>query len=342
MITMKEVAAHAGVSTMTVSNVMNHASSVAPDLRKRVLRAIRVLKYQPSAIARSLRTKRTHTIGMIMPDITNPFFPAVVRGAEDVLNQHGYTLIVGNSDSDTQKEERYYRTFIARRVDGLFIIASATTRPPDYLLHHDTSTVPVVFIDRFYRGVRADAVFSDNVGGSLRAVNHLFDCGHRRIGIITGPLELENAKMRLKGYKRSLALHHVKIDNQLIREGEYHVRSGYEQTKALLSLKPRPTALFVSNAPMTYGSLRAMRESRVKCPEELALVSFDDMEWFEVSHPSISGVAQDAYGLGTTAAQLLLKRLQGLLSRAPQHKTLRTKLVLRESTKWRLIGERAA
>jgi len=342
MITMKDVAARARVSTMTVSNVMNHPSSVAPELRKRVLHAIKVLKYHPSAIARSLRTKRTHAIGMIMPDITNPFFPAVVRGAEDVLNQHGYTLIVGNSDSDTQKEERYYRTFIARRVDGLFIIASATTRPPEYLLHHDMRTVPVVFIDRFYRDVRADAVFSDNVGGSLRAVNHLFDLGHRRIGIITGPLELENARMRLEGYKRSLALHHVKIDKKLIREGEYHVRSGYQHTKALLRLKPRPSALFVSNAPMTFGSLSAIRESGVKCPEELALISFDDMEWFEVSFPSISGIAQDAYGLGTSAAQLLLKRLEGRLNTPPRHKTLRTKLVLRESTNWRLIGERAA
>src|SRR5215831_6773147 len=179
---MKDVAARVGVSTMTVSNVINQTSNVAPELRKRVLRAIQDLKYHPSAIARSLRTKRTHTIGMIMPDITNPFFPAVIRGAEDVLNGEGYTLIVGNSDSDTQKEERYYRTFTARRVDGLFLFASATTRPPEYLLHHDLRGVPVVFIDRFYKGVRADAVFSDNVGGSLRAVNHLFECGHRRIG----------------------------------------------------------------------------------------------------------------------------------------------------------------
>jgi LacI family transcriptional regulator len=339
---MKEVAAHAGVSTMTVSNVINGTSKVAPELRERVLRAIKDLKYQPSVIARSLRTKRTHSIGMIMPDITNPFFPAVVRGAEDVLNQHGYTLIICNSDSDTQKEERYYRTLVARRVDGLFLIASATTHAPEYLLNHDLRAIPVVFIDRFYNGVRADAVFSDNMGGSFRAVNHLFACGHRRIGIITGPFELENSKMRLEGYKRSLALHHVKIDNRLIREGEYHARSGYEQTKALLSLEPRPTALFVSNAPMTYGCLRAIREAKIKCPEELALISFDDMEWFEVSYPSISGVAQDAYGLGKTAAQLLVKRLLGELTRPPRHKTLKTTLVLRESTKWHLNGARLA
>jgi LacI family transcriptional regulator len=342
MVTIKDVAKQARVSTMTVSNVLNRTSKVTPELRERVLSAARELRYHPSAIARSLRTNRTHTIGMIMPDITNPFFPAVVRGAEDVLNQEGYTLIAGNSDSDTEKEERYYRTFTARRVEGLFLIASATTRAPEYLLHHDLHGVPVVFIDRFYKGVRADAVFSDNVGGSLRAVNHLFECGHRRIGIITGPLELQNAKMRLEGYKRSLANHHEKIDKQLIREGEYHVRSGYEQTKLLLSLKRRPTALFVSNAPMTYGALRAIRETRIKCPDELALISFDDMDWFEVAHPSISGVAQDAYGLGTTAARLLLKRLRGELTGPPRHKVLRTKLVLRGSTRWRLNGARAA
>ncbi len=321
---------------MTVSNVINGTNSVSRELRERVLEAIRELRYEPNAIARSLRIKRTHTVGMIIPDITNPFFPLVARGAEDVLRPAGYTLIVGNSDSDTLKEEGYYRTFRAKRVDGLFMIASTMTSPPEYLLHHDLHATPVVFIDRFYRGVRADAVLSDNVAGSLQAVSHLFERGHRRIGIITGPLELANARMRFEGYKRAFDLHDVEIDKDLVREGRYDAQSGYEQAKALLRLTNRPTALFVCNGRMTLGSLRAVRELHIKFPEELALVSFDDTEWFEFAHPSISGVAQDAYGLGAAAAQILLKRLSRKLTGPLRHKILRTKLVIRESSNWRL------
>ncbi len=338
MTTIREIAARSKVSTATVSHVINNTSNVTPECRERVLRAIRELKYQPNAIARSLRTKQTHTVGMVIPDITNPFFPGLVRGAEDVLRQAGYTLIVGNSDSDSEREAAYYRTFSAKRADGLLFIASASTNPPEYLLHHDSRTAPIVFVDRFYRGVRADAVFADNVGGSFQAVCHFFEAGHRRIGIITGPLQLVNARMRLEGYKRAFALHQAQVNKELIREGRYDVPSGYEQTKVLLGLKNRPTALFISNAPMTLGCLRAIRESGLKCPEELALVSFDDPEWFEFANPPVSAVVQNAYELGTSAARILADRLAGKLVGPPRRKIVKTKLVIRESSAWPLAA----
>jgi len=250
-----------------------------------------------------------------------------------VLRRAGYTLIVGNSDSDSEKEEDYYRTFTAKRVDGLLLTASISTRPPEYLLHHDLADVPIVFVDRFYRGVPADAVVTDNVGGSFQAVCHLFEAGHRRIGVITGPLQLVNARMRLLGYKRAFALHHVEIDKELIREGRYNVESGYEQTKVLLGLKDRPTALFVFSAPMTLGCLRAVRECGVRCPEELALISFDDLEWFEFTHPSVTAVVQNAYELGAGAAQILANKLAGKLTGPPGRKTLKTTLLIRESSR---------
>ena len=332
MATIKDIAARSQVSTATVSHVINGTSNVTPARRERVLRAIRELKYHPNAVARSLRTKQTRTVGMIAPDITNPFYPAVVRGAEDVLRQAGYTLIVGNSDSNSEKEEAYYRTFSAKRVDGLLLIASISTQPPEYLLHHDLGDVPLVFIDRFYRGVRADVVIADNVGGSFQALCHLLDAGHRRIGIITGPLQLVNARMRLQGYKRAFAVRQVELDKELIREGRYNVQSGYEQTKALLGLKKRPTALFVTNAPMTLGSLRAIRECGVKCPGELALVSFDDLEWFEFTQPSVSAVVQNPYDLGAAAARILAQRLAGKLTGRPRRTILKTRLLIRESS----------
>lgn len=332
MITIKDIAAHSEVSIATVSNVINDVTNVTPQLRERVLRAIRELKYSPNRVARGLRTKQTKTVGMIVPDITNPFFPAVVRGAEDVLRDAGYTLIVGNSDSDSPKEEAYYRTFIEKRVDGLLLIGSIATRPPEYLHHHNLQATPIVFVDRFYRGVPADVVLADNVGGGFQAVCHLFDVGHRRIGIITGPLQLVNARMRLEGYKRAFAAHHAQVENELIREGHYDVQSGYDQTKALLDLRNRPTALFVSNATMTLGFLRAIRDCGVRCPDELAVVSFDDAEWFELVHPSVSAVVQNSYELGARGAQILAKRLAGKLTGPPRRKVLKTKLVIRESS----------
>jgi LacI family transcriptional regulator len=269
---------------------------------------------------------------MIVPDITNPFFPGLVRGAEDVLREAGHTLIVGNSDGDVVKEQEYYRTFSARQTEGLLITASISSRAPEYLLHHDLSTVPVVFIDRYYRDVRADIICADNADGSFQAVRHLLDLGHRRIAIITGPLQLVNAQLRLKGYKRALASEGIQVEDALIREGRYDSNSGFEQTQALLHLMNRPSAVFVSNAPMTFGCLRALRENSVECPNEMALISFDDAEWFELSKPSVSGIVQNAYELGAAAGKILAKRIAGQLTGSPRRRLFKTSLVIRESS----------
>jgi len=330
--TIKHIAARAGVSTATVSYAINNVSGVSPEVRERVLRIAREMRYHPNAVARGLRTKKSGTVCMIVPDITNPFFPGLVRGAEDVLRKAGHTLIVGNSDGDVLKEEEYYRTFSARQTEGLLITASISSRAPEYLLRHDLNAVPVVFVDRYYRDVRADTVSVDNSDGSFQAVRHLLEMGHRRIAIITGPLQLVNARLRLEGYKRAFTSYHVPLEDVLIREGRYDAESGVEQTKALLNLSHRPTAVFVSNAPMTFGCLRALHEHGVQCPEELALVSFDDAEWFSVTKPTVSGVAQNAYQLGAAAGQILAKRIAGQLTGRPRRRVFKTNLVIRESS----------
>jgi len=332
MATIQEVALRSRVSTATVSHVINESAYVNPKLHARVMKAVRELNYQPNAMARSLRTKKTKTAGIVIPDITNPFFADVVRGAEDILLQAGYTLIVGNSDGETQKEEQYYRTFCSKQVDGLLVVVAPADHPPEYLRRHNCEAIPIVYLDRLYRGLRGDGVTADNSGGSYDAACHLLALGHRRVAIITGPLQLQNARMRLEGYKRALDHYHVEVDNELIREGQFDVRSGYDQTKALLSLRNRPTGLFVSNALMTMGSLRALFECRVRCPEEMALVSFDDILWFDLSRPSISAVSQPAYALGAKAAEMLLKRLSGRLTGRPRHKVLETELLVRDSS----------
>jgi len=336
MVTIRQIAEHARVSTATVSHVINSTSYVSPELRRRVLEAVRELGYQPSALARSLRTKQTKTVGIVIPDITNPFFADVVRGAEDMLLQEGYTLIIGNSDGEARKEEQYYRAFCSKQIDGLLMVVAPAEQAPEYLRNHNCDALPVVYLDRSYRGLRGDGVLADNRGGSYDAVCHLLAQGHRRVAIITGPPQLQNARMRLDGYKQALEQYQVEVEGVLVREGRFDVTSGYEQTKALLSLENRPTGLFVSNALMTMGSLRALLEAGVRCPEQIALVSFDDIFWFDLLRPSISAVVQPSYDLGAKAAELLLKRFSGHLKGAPCHKVLETKLIVRDSSKWRL------
>lgn len=331
MATIKQIAALAEVSTATVSHVLNESAYVSPKLRERVLKVVREFNYHPNQLARSLRTKQSRTVGMIIPNINNPFFPAVVRGVEDVLNRQGYTLIVGNSDYDIQKEEEYYRTFCAKRVDGL-VLEITPIRAPEYLRRHNAEETPVVFIDRLYRGVKGDAVLVDNITGSHQAIAHLLDGGHRRIGIVTGPLQMLMASRRLEGYRRALQDRGIEVCQELIREGRFDVQSGYEQAKTLLELSPRPTALFACNGLMTMGCVRAIFESRLRCPEDIALVSFDDLEWFDLIRPRISAVANPAYTLGATAAGILVKRMTKTLEGPPQRRILKAELMVRESS----------
>jgi LacI family transcriptional regulator len=335
MVNLKQVAVLAGVSTATVSHVLNNTARVSPKLRERVLKVARELNYQPNSLARSLVTRRSNVVGMVITDIMNPFYGALTRGAEDVLAREGYTLLVGNSDGNCEKEEAYYRTFLAKRLDGFLLITCPTEYPPSYLSRHNAEETPVVLMNRNYPGVRADTVMADSEEGSWRAVTHLLEMGHRRIGIITGPAQHVSSQQRLLGYKRALHEHRLPVEDELIREGQFDVKSGYERAKRLLSLRDRPTALYAFNAAMSMAALRAIFDSGLRCPEDVALVSFDDIEWFDLIRPRITAVAQPSYELGATSAQTILDRISERLSSPPQKTILKTELIVRESSNWR-------
>jgi LacI family transcriptional regulator len=330
----KQIAVLARVSTATVSHVLNNSANVSPKLRERVLKVVRDLNYHPNTLARSLKTRKSNTVGMVITDITNAFYPAVVRGAEDVLIREGYTLVVGNTDGDAKKEEAYYRTFVAKRVDGLLLITCPTEYPPAYLARHNPEETPVVLINRDYPSLRADAVLADHLEGSRQAVSYLLDSGHRRVGIVTGPAQHVSSRQRLRGYEEALRDHALPVRPELIREGRFDIKSGYDQTKALLALPERPTAVFLCNAPMAMAALRAIFDAALRCPEDVALVSFDDLEWFDLIQPRITAVAQPAYNLGATAAEILLKRISGQLTGPPCRSVLETQLIIRESSHW--------
>jgi LacI family transcriptional regulator len=331
MATLHDIARHSGVSAATVSHVVNNSAYVSPKLRERVLKAIREHNYQPNVVARTLRTKASKTVGIFVPDIADPFFPALVRGAEDVFTHSGYTLLIGNSDNDQRKEERYYRAFMERRVDGLVAVVSSD-HPAHYIQRHDLAKVPIVFADRAYLDVPADMVGIDNIGSSKLAVNHLIEMGYERIATITGPLTLANARDRLTGYHRALREAGLVEDEALIREGSFDVTSGYMQARQLLGLPLPPDAIFVQNGLMTLGAFRAIQEAGLRCPEEVGVISFADQEWFSLVRPQITGVAHDSYDIGALAAELLLKRITGKLTGEALKRNIAAKLIAREST----------
>jgi LacI family transcriptional regulator len=244
--------------------------------------------------------------------------------------------LVGNSDGDPAKEENYYRTFVAKRVDGLVLITCPMPYPPAYLSRHNSEETPVVLINRDYPGLRADTVLSDSQEGSCRAVSHLLASGYRRVAIITGPAHHVSSQQRLLGYKRALLEHGVPVETELIREGRFDTRSdtlsGYENAKALLNLPEPPEAMFVCNAAMSMAALRAIFDRGLRCPQDIGLVSFDDLEWFKLIHPRVSAVAQPAYELGAAAANILMKRVAGERVDPPHRTVLETKLFVRETS----------
>lgn len=325
--TIKDVAAHAEVSVATVSAVMNGNKYVSPELAKRVRESIAALGYERNSLAQGLKTQTSHTIGLIISDITNPFFTSIVRGVEDVANLHHYSLILGNTDEDQKKEMSYIRLLESKRADGL--IVAATTGSHKYL--QDAHHLPLVCIDRSLFDLGIDAVLVDNVGGARAAVEHLIALGHTHVGIVTGIAGITTTEERLTGYTQALTAHGIEVDPTLIAAADSRVDGGERGVLRLLTQGAvRPTALFLMNGLMVIGALQAMARLGLRCPEDVALVCFDDFEWASVMHPHLTTVRQPTYEIGQRAAQLLFERLRQR-DRAPQEVRLQPQLIVRES-----------
>jgi DNA-binding LacI/PurR family transcriptional regulator len=273
-ITMRQIAARAGVSVGTVSHVVNETANVRDPVRRRVLAAIKNLGYQPSLLARGLRRNQTTIIGMILPDICNPFFPHVVRGVEDVAYQNYYRLMLCNTDNDSQKEQVYLDELHAYRMAGLIVIPSADSR---VRRGSRRSKVPVVCVDRKPLGWKGDCITVDNVEGARSATRFLVENRHRRIATITGPLRLTNAQERLEGFKRALGEARIAITPEYVQEGRFDRLSGYEKALTLLKLSPRPTAIFAANDLVALGFSR--RCARWGCAVRRTFRWWDSTTW---------------------------------------------------------------
>jgi LacI family transcriptional regulator len=330
MANMQEIARIAGVSLGTVSHVLNNTAKVSEPKRARVLEAVQAAGYQPSQLARGLRRDATNMIGMVIPDITNPFFPAVVRGAEDVAFSNGYRLILCNTDNDHSKEIMHLNELRTYLPAGLIVIPSNFSDLTTQAESYRRAGSGVVCIDRLPRNWSGDSVTANNEAGAYDATRHLIQLGHTKLATITGPLHLTNAMDRLGGFKRAVKEAKLHLFPEYVQETTFDKQGGHAKTLILLRLIPRPTAIFAGNDMIALGALLAVREAGLRCPEEISIMGFDDLDLAETTNPSLSSVAQPGYQLGTTAAQILLDRRDGDTSPA-KHIVLETLLHLRNS-----------
>lgn len=308
MATIRDVAKKAGVSVATVSHVINGTRKVAPETEARVRRAMEELGYQPNAIAQSLRKRTTYAVGILVSDITNSFFATLVRGAEDAALEAGYSVIVCNSDEDPQKEDMYIRALWRRRIDGMLIAPTRDGTSPA-LQELVKRKIPFVFVDRKAKGVEADAVLSDNIGGAYQATRYLIDCGHKRIGIILGIQGSTTVEERFLGYCKALEEAGLPLVKELVAWGNYRVNGGRQAVNQLLSLPNPPTAIFSTNNQMTLGALLEIWRRQIPVPQRLAIISFDDLDCAELLTPPLTAVLQQPYMIGYQAAKLLFHRL---------------------------------
>ena len=309
MTTIQDVADRARVSIATVSHVLNNTRFVSDETRALVIEAIQDLNYHPSAAARSLSSRKTRTVGMVISDITNMFFGRMIQGVLDVITPDGYNLVLCTTEESIAKEEEHFQLLFGRAIDGL--IAAATSRRWGTLQLAEAEQIPMVFVDRMFEGMDGPFVGVDNERGAYEAVSHLLQDGHERIGIVAGLFGMSSMEERVAGYRRALREHHAPVDEALIAFGILSVEGGKQSSLELLSNPAPPTALFINNNQLTLGALQAIQQLGWKCPEDVALACFDDHPWAGVACPPLTTVRQPDYEIGYTAARILMKMISG-------------------------------
>jgi LacI family fructose operon transcriptional repressor len=327
MPSIKEVADAAGVSTATVSRVLADKPHVRPEIRERVLAAVETLNYRPNRVARSLRVQQSNTIGLIVADIQNPFFTSVSRAVEDTAYKRGLSVFLCNTDENSDKEAMYLNLMLDENVAG--VILAPTRQTADAFADMVNLAIPIVVIDRRVRGVEVDSVLIDNVEAAYKIVEHLIADGRRRIGALFG-VGSTTGRERREGYIRALQDHSLKPSPDLASFVNAKEEEGYKAVMRLLSLPEPPDAIFTSNALLSAGAFRAIRESKLAIPDQIAFASFDETTWTSLVEPGITVIEQPTYEIGQTAAELLFKRLEEP-SRPTREIILKGKLIIRQS-----------
>jgi LacI family transcriptional regulator len=338
MPTIKEVADLAGVSVGTVSHVVSGAVQVSEPLRLRVQAAIRELDYHPNHVARSLKTSRTRTLGIIVPDMTISFYPQVIRGAETAAWKKGYSLIAVNSTDGAERQKELLSLLRSQRVEGILLVVAAAPVPMTQITRLIEAGIPVVCLDRVPEKLAVDSVSVEDCSSAEMGTDHLIAMGYRRIAIVTGPQSLTNEKRRLQGYEESLTRAGLPIDERLIWHGNVRPEDVASLCKQKLDSGTAPEAILCTNGPTALGALRALRACGLKTPEDIGFATFDELTVDDLFSPAITTILQPAYEIGFQAAEILFDRIQGKGDELAEPRTVRlpASLKIRDSSRARL------
>jgi len=305
--TMRDVARLAGASVATVSAVINGTATVSEHLTAKICEAMKALDYHPDGVARSLKVGRTQVIGMVVPDLTNAFFPEVIRGVEDAARAEGYSVMLCNSNEESEQEKRHLSTLFSRRVDGVLLACSDAAAAYDSLVRR---RFPIVFVDRIPQGLPHAGVSADNEGAGHQATRHLIDLGHVRIAFIAGNLNHSSHAERLNGFRKAMQQSNLAVRDGYLRMGDLTVESGHQCGLDLMRQPEPPTAVIASNNRMLLGLMRVVNEMHVPCPEQVSIVGFDDFAWTQHFTPPLTVVAQPAREMGSKAMEILLAKIR--------------------------------
>lgn len=329
---LKDVAAAARTSVATVSRVLNDSGYYSDEIRTRVQKAAEKLNYQPNLHAKSLRQRRSHTIGLLIPNLLNAYYTALADDVSQLLNAHGYQLLLSSTRDDPVVEKNTFRQLIGHNVDGLIWVPTAADKKlVDTLINR---RIPAVSIVRKVEGNRLPTIVFEDFNGAQAATNHLLQLGHTRIGIIGGDIAHSSNHERLQGYVKALEESSIQFDQALIKMGSINDEKGSASAEALLQLSQPPTAIFVASNALMPGVMKTMRRHDVNIPEEISLICFDDLEWFLFSKPPISAIASNHARFAEAAVDLLLNRIQNPaeMDKPPLFMQISFELLLRGST----------
>lgn len=328
---MNDVAKKAGVSIATVSRVLNKNGNVNEATRAKINKVIKELKYQPSRVAKRLRSKSisSNLFGVLIPDIENPFYVDVLRGIEEMAYNNNYAIIMCNFGQDEKKEKLYLEILQSEAIDGL--IAAPAREDDPQLTKMVKDGLPIVCVDRGLTGIEVDVVLVDNYTGAFNAVDYLVKSGYKKIAYIAGLPTIPSSRLREKGYKDALAANDIQLNEEWIKFGNSKHESGVKLCNELLELKDRPDAIFTGNNLITLGALETINTKKLRIPEDIAIVGFDDMYWSNSLNPPLTAVRQPAFEIGKRAVELLLQRIEDP-QRPCIQMTLNTELMKRSST----------
>ncbi|MFC0611406.1 LacI family DNA-binding transcriptional regulator [Scopulibacillus daqui] len=325
---MSDVAKLANVSTATVSRVLSQPEKVSKDTREKVMKVIKEFNYQPHMVARQFRTKETKTILVVVPDITDAFFSEVLRGIEHMAVRNGYQVILGDAENDPKREKEYTNLLLQRQADGMVLL---TARMDQQDLENISNHFPMVLACEYIDGLDVPTVSIDNISSARKATEHLIHLGHTKIAHITGPMNVVLSRDRLKGYQQAMLSHDITINPAYIQESEVSFESSYDQMMKLLALETPPTAVFVFNDEMAIGAIKAVKDSGLNVPKDVAVVGFDNLKMSSIYEPNITTIHQPKYEIGSKAMELLLKLINGETLQKKRF-VLNDKLVVRESS----------